>query len=108
MKQALMAAIWIAASVLAAGAQTTPDGPEFEVASVKPASKAAAPMAMMLPSNVTEAMGFRGGPGTNDPGRIDYSGVTLKMLLTRAYNWIRNAMTSLPRCRRERMRNKCD
>ena len=27
-----------------------------------------------------------GGPGTKDPGRINYSGVTLKMLLKRAYD----------------------
>jgi uncharacterized protein (TIGR03435 family) len=32
-----------------------------------------------------EAMGFDGGPGTPDPGRINYHGVTLKMLLARAY-----------------------
>jgi uncharacterized protein (TIGR03435 family) len=33
-----------------------------------------------------ETMRFRGGPGSNDPGRIDYVGVTLKMLLKRAYD----------------------
>jgi uncharacterized protein (TIGR03435 family) len=31
-------------------------------------------------------MGFEGGPGTQDPGRIYYHGVSLKMLLAHAYN----------------------
>jgi Protein of unknown function (DUF3738) len=33
-----------------------------------------------------EIMRFRGGPGSKDPSRIDYSGATLKMLLKRAYD----------------------
>ena len=30
-------------------------------------------------------MAFEGGPGSKDPRRINYHGVTLKMLLARAY-----------------------
>jgi uncharacterized protein (TIGR03435 family) len=35
---------------------------------------------------MAEMMGFDGGPGTQDPGRIRYHDVSLKMLLARAYN----------------------
>ncbi|MGA7235746.1 MAG: TIGR03435 family protein [Bryobacteraceae bacterium] len=44
----------------------------FDAASVKPA----APQSRFA---------MRGGPGTSDPGRITYSNVTLKALLTKAY-----------------------
>ncbi len=62
--------------------------PTFEVASVKltgpdsPSSRIPA----MLPADAQERMRMSGGPGTKDPGRINYSGVTLKMLLKRAYD----------------------
>jgi uncharacterized protein (TIGR03435 family) len=49
----------------------------FDVASVKPA--AAQPMGMMR-------IMTRGGPGTDDPGRINYENVTLKQVLTIAFD----------------------
>ena len=51
-------------------------GPSFEAASVK----ASAPMA-----GGRIRIGFSGGPGTSDPGRIELFGITLKTALTRAY-----------------------
>jgi len=68
---------WIALSVLACGQ-------EFEVASVKPADKADGRPIASFPG-MAEMVGFDGGPGTQDPGRIFYHGVSLKMLLARAY-----------------------
>lgn len=49
---------------------------EFEVASIK----ASAPM-----GNGRMMMGWRGGPGTNDPGRITGSNLSLQMMITNAY-----------------------
>jgi uncharacterized protein (TIGR03435 family) len=80
----LAAAGWIALSILTASAQGTTDIPEFEAASVKPADKLVRGLSS-LPGPVAEMMGFEGGPGTQDPGRIHYHGVTLTMLLARAY-----------------------
>jgi len=77
---------WMAVWALTASAQT-PQAPSFEVASVKPASANSQDAAMALMKGpAEEQMRFRGGPGSNDPGRIDYVGVTLKMLLKRAYD----------------------
>ena len=59
-------------------------GQEFEVASVKPADKRDRDTMATIPG-MAEMLGFDGGPGTNDPGRIHYHGVSLKMLLARAY-----------------------
>jgi uncharacterized protein (TIGR03435 family) len=53
------------------------DGPQFEVASVKPA----APM----PPGMGMRVGSRGGPGTSDPGQVTYVNLTLKNLLTTAH-----------------------
>jgi uncharacterized protein (TIGR03435 family) len=58
----------LAGLVAAAGAV----GPEFEVASVKPARSGPRRMA--------------GGPGTNSPGQFSCAGVNLKPLLLRAYD----------------------
>ena len=56
--------------------------PEFEAVSVKPAASA--------PMNAAGALGIRvaatGGPGTSDPGRINYLGQTLLNLFMRAYS----------------------
>ena len=50
---------------------------EFEVASVKPAP---------MPGGGRGAfIGSRGGPGTDDPGRINYSGFPLQALITEAF-----------------------
>jgi uncharacterized protein (TIGR03435 family) len=57
----------------------------FEAASVKAVNPAGLG-GRALPSFLAQAMGFRGGPGSSDPGRIDYSGVTMRMLLRRAYS----------------------
>jgi uncharacterized protein (TIGR03435 family) len=62
----------LAFSALTLGAQT------FDVASIKPAAPPDASGRMRI------MMG--GGPGTDDPGRITYSGVPLKMILTLAFN----------------------
>jgi uncharacterized protein (TIGR03435 family) len=79
MKKTLLTASWIAFSILTATGQ----GLEFEAASVKPADPH--DRTPSLPGPVAEMMGFEGGPGTPDPGRIRYHGVSLKMLLARAY-----------------------
>src|ERR1035437_10285092 len=65
--------------------------PEFDVASVK-----------LADPNTARRM--RGGPGTNDPGRISFERVTLADLLEQAYNirsdqirgpaWLRDYATS--------------
>jgi len=55
--------------------------PAFEVATVKPAP----PDRKELPGPVAEAAFSQGGPGTRNPERINYAGVTLKMMLQRAY-----------------------
>ena len=85
MKLTLVTLGCITSSVLAMSSQTSPNAPSFEVASVKPVAPDG-PTRGMLPLGVVEQIGFRGGPGSKNPGRIDYSGVTLKMLLARAYN----------------------
>jgi uncharacterized protein (TIGR03435 family) len=88
MTRAITAASWIALSILTLRGQAKMDLAGFEVASVKRAAPADDRMtkmrAMMGP--LAEQFGFSGGPGTKDPGRIRYSGVSLKMLLVRAYH----------------------
>ena len=58
---------------------------EFEVASLKPAANP--PFAGRFSSSdpLAEAIGFERGPGSKTPGRIHYSGVSLKMILVKAY-----------------------
>jgi uncharacterized protein (TIGR03435 family) len=80
-----LAASWIVFAVLAASGQATTDTPEFEVASVKPADKQDRGSLASVPESVAGVMGFEGGPGSYDPGRINDHGVSLKMLLARAY-----------------------
>jgi uncharacterized protein (TIGR03435 family) len=85
MKQIVAATACIAFLVLTASAQDTTGTPAFEVASVKRAdTQNQRPMPPMS-GPITEMMGFEGGPGSKDPGRINYRGVTLKSLLARAY-----------------------
>jgi len=52
------------------------DGPTFEVASIKPAD--------IAPGD-GYTMWLKGGPGTNDPTRIDYHNASLGDLICRAY-----------------------
>ena len=61
-------------------------GQQFEVASVKPSP----PPAL---NRIRIQMG--GGPGTPDPGRINYENVSLKMVLAKAYG-VRNSQISGP------------
>jgi uncharacterized protein (TIGR03435 family) len=87
MKLTLLLVSCVGLFVLTATGQTPQETPSFEVASVKPAGPDELSRKMpFLPPLAQERMRFRGGPGTKDPGRIDYSGVTLKMLLKRAYD----------------------
>jgi uncharacterized protein (TIGR03435 family) len=72
----LTAITLFAAVASAALGQTTPEGPSFDVASVKPAAP--------LPSGVI-MMRMGGGIGTVDPGRIDETNITLKSLVASAY-----------------------
>ena len=75
-----MRIILVAFAISAAFAQHA----EFEVASVKPTEDV--PLGGRIPlSGPLAEIGFQGGPGSNTPGRIHYSGVTLQMLLARAY-----------------------
>ena len=55
---------------------------EFEVATIKSWSPPSPQPGMRMGIRI----GSRGGPGTNDPGQISWEGMTLKNLLTTAYN----------------------
>jgi uncharacterized protein (TIGR03435 family) len=62
-------------------------GPSFEVASVKLDDNTfSVPAYLTGPSEMN--MRFQRGPGTRSPERIDYRGVTLRMLIQRAYEVI--------------------
>lgn len=85
MRRTVAVASWVMFTTLRAVGQTDAQAPEFEVASVKQAElKLSRPMPN-LPSSVAMIMGFEGGPGSKDPGRINYHEVTLKMLMAHAY-----------------------
>jgi uncharacterized protein (TIGR03435 family) len=58
---------------------------EFEVASVKRARNAPLDGRYPISGLIAEQIGFEGGPGSKTPGRIHYSGVSLKMILVRTY-----------------------
>jgi len=60
---------------------------EFEVAAVKPAAPQG-PGRFMI--------GMRGGPGTNDPGRIAYNNLSLRDLMTNAYDVKRSQVSGGP------------
>lgn len=83
MKQFLWASGGTMILAILAFAQQSPGGPSFDVASVK-----LAPDVPDLPffRGAAEHRRFQGGPGSKTPGRIDYSGVTLKKLLEQAYS----------------------
>jgi uncharacterized protein (TIGR03435 family) len=76
MLRAIMSAGLAMFTSCAAFGQATENSPAFEVASVKPA----APMT----GNTIRVM-MRGGPGSNDPGQITYTNVTLYNVLMSAY-----------------------
>ena len=73
-------ALAILTVVMAASGQSVPSGPTFEVAVIKEVGPSSDP----LP--IVGMFAFGGGPGTKSPERIEYSPVTLRMLLARAYN----------------------
>ena len=62
--------------LLFAGIGLAADGPQFDVASVKPS--------IPQPGGRISMMN-RGGPGTSDPGQVTYMGISLKNLLATAY-----------------------
>jgi uncharacterized protein (TIGR03435 family) len=66
----------VALLVMGASAQTETI-PEFEVASIKPAPPPTGNMMMVR---------MRGGPGSDDPGRLDWQNVSLRNMLTNAFN----------------------
>ena len=65
---------------------------EFEVASVK----AVQPDGRQMSPGLDELFGFQGGPGTNSPELIAYKGVTLRMLVQRAYGVERDQVSGPP------------
>ncbi len=86
MKQRLAVTSLIASSILTVSAQGPTGKLEFEVASVKQVDPKDQSLLANLPGPVAEVVAFRGGPGTSEPERIDYRGVTLQALLARAYH----------------------
>ncbi len=58
---------------------------EFEVATVKPVSPSGR-QSYFQNSVMADVMVASGGPGTKDPGQINYPAVNLRMLLARAYD----------------------
>ena len=71
-------AIAILAGGMAAGAFAQTDAvPEFEAASIKPAPP---------PTNNMIRVMMRGGPGSDDPGRVDWNNVSLRQMVTDAFN----------------------
>jgi uncharacterized protein (TIGR03435 family) len=74
---------WLVAFLLVSSPQSV-NSPSFEVASVTLAEDGGGlPAFITGPSEIR--MRFQGGPGTKSPERINYVGVTLKMLIQRAY-----------------------
>ena len=76
MRRVILGACVAAAAVCGALAQPADQQLTFEVASIKPA-------APMQPGRMM--IGTRGGPGTADPGHLNYSNVSLKNILVNAY-----------------------
>jgi uncharacterized protein (TIGR03435 family) len=69
---AALATLWVAAAF-----SQTPAAPEFDAASVKPATPQADGRMMV---------GMRGGPGTGDVGHATFTNMSLMNLITQAYN----------------------
>jgi uncharacterized protein (TIGR03435 family) len=59
---------------------------QFEVASVKLSTGDELKLPPFMPESAQLRMRMQGGPGTPSPERINYTGVTLKALLQRAYD----------------------
>ena len=84
--RAIMGAGLVAFTCCGALGQTAENSPAFEVASVKPAAPNTGNGVRVL---------MRGGPGSNDPGQITYTNVTMMILLTNAYG-VKNFQISGP------------
>src|ERR1700733_12096719 len=90
MRQALLSGgIAVFACALAFG--QAPEGPTFEVASVKPS----APLPPIGGRGGVFLGPARGGPGTPDPGQITWTYATLKNMLMTAYD-VKNYEVSGP------------
>ncbi len=77
MKSIILGCALGAMSVALGAAQQTEAVPEFEAASVKPAPP---------PTGNGIRVMMRGGPGSDDPGRLDWNNVALKQMITNAFN----------------------
>ena len=72
------AAIWMLAVVFSAGAAAQNEAnPEFEAVSIKVAPP---------PTGFGIRVMMRGGPGSDDPGRLDWNNVALREMITQAFN----------------------
>jgi uncharacterized protein (TIGR03435 family) len=89
MRKSSIAFVWLGLALLglASTAQAQSAGkPSFDVASIKPADPP-------QPGRGMIAFGRRGGPGTDDPGRITWNNATLMAILTTAYDVKRYQVT---------------
>ena len=77
MKTGILAAVALAAFLAVGAHAQTETVPEFEAASIKPAPPPT--------GNFIRTM-MRGGPGSDDPGRVDWINVSLRQMLTSAFN----------------------
>ncbi|HEY3837762.1 MAG TPA: TIGR03435 family protein [Bryobacteraceae bacterium] len=85
MRHTFAAAICLAVSILQVVAQDTSAVPEFEVASVKRAELPDGARTHM-PLEISDRIGMSGGPRGKDSGRIDYTAISFKGLLEKAYD----------------------
>lgn len=77
MRTGILAGVALAGFLAAETYAQTETVPEFDVASIKPAPPPT--------SNMIRVM-MRGGPGSDDPGRVDWSNVSLRQMITNAFN----------------------
>jgi len=85
MKHTFASVTCLALSILSATAQDISLAPEFEVASVKRAEVPEGARTHM-PPEISDRIGMSGGPGSKAPGRIDYTAISFKGLLEKAYD----------------------
>lgn len=77
MRKGILAGVAITAALATGAWAQTDAAPEFEVASIKPAPP---------PTGNGIRVMMRGGPGSDDPGRLDWTNVSLRNMLTNAFN----------------------
>lgn len=77
MKTRILAGVALAAFLALGARAQTETAPEFDAASIKPAPPPT--------SNMIRVM-MRGGPGSDDPGRVDWMNVSLRQMITTAFN----------------------